>query len=357
MQVLDVYAGPQAIKRIKAEGFSASLFDYMLGASGGPKWFILAGLDRVLPRFMSSAAKPIHLMGSSAGAFRMACYGQKDPLAAINRLAEHYSGTVYSAKPSVAEISSKARDLVSYVLSDNGAAEIIANPQLKAHFVVALCKGLARFERTSLQMLGLIGSASANALTRRYLGRFFERVIFDAPESELIIQDPYKLPTHRCALTPENLREALIASGSIPLVLEGIANIPGAPAGMYRDGGIVDYHFDLQLGPKDGLVLYPHFYSTPIPGWFDKQLRGRKVHQASYDNVVMLVPSAEFVASLPYAKIPDRKDFETLTPEQRIPYWHKVIAESDRMGEAFLALAETPEKMLAQIKPLPFGTI
>jgi hypothetical protein len=26
---------------IKKEGFSADLFDYMLGASGGPKWFHL----------------------------------------------------------------------------------------------------------------------------------------------------------------------------------------------------------------------------------------------------------------------------------------------------------------------------
>jgi hypothetical protein len=41
MQVLDIYAGKNALARIKHEGFSADLFDYMLGASGGPKWFHL----------------------------------------------------------------------------------------------------------------------------------------------------------------------------------------------------------------------------------------------------------------------------------------------------------------------------
>ena len=54
MQVLDVYAGKNALARIKKEGFSADLFDYMLGASGGPKWFVLAGLDRyIFPEFFA----------------------------------------------------------------------------------------------------------------------------------------------------------------------------------------------------------------------------------------------------------------------------------------------------------------
>ena len=48
MSVLDIYAGPNALKRLNQNGFSQDQFDYMLGASGGPKWFVLAGLDRYI---------------------------------------------------------------------------------------------------------------------------------------------------------------------------------------------------------------------------------------------------------------------------------------------------------------------
>lgn len=46
MAAVDIYAGKKAVVRIINEGFGPHLFDYVLGASGGPKWFILAGLDR-----------------------------------------------------------------------------------------------------------------------------------------------------------------------------------------------------------------------------------------------------------------------------------------------------------------------
>ena len=45
--------------------------------------------------------------------------------------------------------------------------------------------------------------------------------------------------------TVEHLLSALHASGSIPFVLTGERDIPGAPPGQYWDGGIIDYHFDL----------------------------------------------------------------------------------------------------------------
>ena len=98
-----------------------------------------------------------------------------------------------------------------------------------------------------------------------------------------------------------------MASGSIPIVIEGVKDIDGAPKGVYRDGGIIDYHFDLTFGPHKGLVLYPHFYSKPIPGWFDKSLTKRLPHVSSYDDVVMLVPSDEFIASLPTVKYPTER--------------------------------------------------
>ncbi|WP_133470410.1 patatin-like phospholipase family protein [Paraglaciecola marina] len=354
MSLLNIYAGKHALSRIKREGFHTDLFDYMLGASGGPKWFVLAGLDRyIFSEFFKGRTKPIDIIGSSAGAFRFACFAQQDPVSAINRLAQRYSTTTYSDKPTAKEITDKGTALLDYVLGNTGVQEIVNNPIVKAHFIVAKCKGLTQFESKSLQLTGLIASAGANAITRRWLNKFYQRYVFSAPGSQLTISDPYGMPSYWVPLSAGNLPKALMASGSIPLIIEGVQNIQNAPKGMYRDGGIIDYHFDLNFGPEKGLVLYPHFNRRPIPGWFDKSLKKRLPHNTSYDDVVMLVPSEEFISQLPYAKIPDRKDFETMPVEQRIPYWETVINQSDRLGQTFAKLYES-QTIIEHVKPFEF---
>ncbi len=46
--MLEIYAGKNALKAIQEHGFKQELFTNFLGASGGPKWFILFGLDKVI---------------------------------------------------------------------------------------------------------------------------------------------------------------------------------------------------------------------------------------------------------------------------------------------------------------------
>ena len=67
----------------------------------------------------------------------------------------------------------------------------------------------------------------------------------------------------------------------------------------------------------------------------------------------MLVPSAEFVAKLPYGKIPDRTDFETMDVPTRIAYWTRVLVETDRLGEEFLSMANDAN-VTSYIKPFVF---
>tara|TARA_Y100000296_G_scaffold42579_1_gene49005 strand:+ start:1866 stop:2939 length:1074 start_codon:yes stop_codon:yes gene_type:complete len=354
---LEIYAGKKARETIMKNGFSPELFSYFLGASGGPKWFSLAGLDRVLfPEWFANVNHQIHVIGSSAGAFRAICAVQEDPLAAINRLATSYSTTTYSEKPTPREITAKAENLLLEMVNDIGKQEVLTNSRFKAHLIVAKCLGATRFESKFRQLSGLAVSAVANAVSRKNLSRLYTRYVFSTPNTDFVINDPYHIPTKYHDLTQGNIHNALLASGSIPIVIEGIPQIEGAPEGMYRDGGIVDYHFDLSFGPDEGLVLYPHFYEKPIPGWFDKGLKGRVPHQSSYDNVVMLVPSSSFVANLPYSKIPDRKDFEVLDADTRIKYWQTVLQETDRLGEYFMR-AVSDGTLVDAIKPLPFKMI
>ena len=158
------------------------------------------------------------------------------------------------------------------------------------------------------------------------------------------------MPTRCVALSTHNVREALLASGSIPLIMQGVRNVPGAPAGVYRDGGITDYHFDMPFLAGDDLVLYPHFHARIVPGWFDKALRWRRVNPAHFHNVLMLVPTREFVRALPCGKIPDRKDFEKMDYDMRFAYWQRALAESERLAEEFAALVESG-RGLERIQP------
>jgi hypothetical protein len=147
------------------------------------------------------------------------------------------------------------------------------------------------------------------------------------------------LPTRHAALTRENLAPALLASASIPLVLDGV-RVPGEGAGVFRDGGLTDYHLDIEYDHDDGLVFYPHFSPQVITGWFDRSLPWRRARR-SLRRTLLVAPSASFVASLPFGKIPDRRDFSTMDDETRIRTWTTVMAESARMGDEWQALVES----------------
>ena len=82
-------------------------------------------------------------------------------------------------------------------------------------------------------------------------------------------------------------------------------------------------------------MLYPHFYPKVSPGWFDKGLKWRRPGAGNYDNVIMLCPSESWVKSLPFGKIPDRKDFNQLPDDKRFQYWQEVTERSFELAEDF----------------------
>lgn len=351
MASLSFFAGETALARLKQEGLSADMFSAFLGASGGPKWFVLSGLDKVMfNEFLHQSSQHIDIIGSSAGAFRASCFAQDNPQAAIDRLATNYSATVYSNKPSAKEITEKGLQLLDYMMGESGVSEILSSEHKTVHIVCAKCHGLVASEQKAKQLTGLAIAAGRNAVSRSKLQKSFTRVIFSSNAKGLSFSEKVPFNTEQFQLGESNFLPALMASGSIPVVIEGVKNIPSASKGMYRDGGIVDYHFDIQINTPD-LVMYPHFNHSPIPGWFDKSLSSRTCHKDSYDNVLLVAPSNDFVANLPYAKIPDRKDFETMDAEQRIKYWRTVIDQSNRLADEFLNVI-AKQNIADLIKPI-----
>lgn len=333
MGVLDVLAGPDALAELRDGGLDPERVRVLVGASGGPKWLVLHGLDRVVfPWLLEGGEAPVHAVGSSIGTWRFACLTDPAPLAAIDRFREAYVEQRYDRAPTPAEVTRVSEGILDALLGDAGVAARVEHPRVRLHVVTARFLHLGALEGRP-QLLGLGLAALTNAIHRGALRASLERVVFDARGDAGPFAPWSLVPTQHVPLTVANARAALLASASIPGVLAGVRNPPGAPAGTYRDGGVVDYHFGAEIDPADGLALYPHFYGHLVPGWFDKRLSWRRTR--GLRRVVVVAPSASFVASLPGGKIPDRADFERLSTEARIAAWREVVARSAELGDAF----------------------
>lgn len=339
---LDIRAGSVALEHIRSQGLSPADVAVLAGAAGGPKALGLQGLDMALfgDWLKREDCGPRSLIGASIGSWRFASVCLPDPVAGLRRLGELYTAQRFPKGITIAEISRRCAIMLDDLMAGERDA-ILENPDYRLNIMIARSKGwTARDERLPLS-LGLAAVVSANLLHRRLIGRFFERVVAHDPRLPPPLHPLSDLPSHALPLNQANLRPTLLASGSIPMVMNAI-EVPGAPEGVYRDGGLTDYHLDLPYR-GEGLVLFPHFTDRIIPGWFDKGIPWRRHNPKWLERVVLVAPSREYLQRLPHQKLPDRKDFTRYLGNDagRERYWRKAIAESERLGDEFLSLVES----------------
>jgi hypothetical protein len=345
-------AGAGALKSVRQHGFDLSSVGTLAGASGGAKWLVLSQLDRaILNSIVPQLRGPVHLIGSSIGSWRFACYAQADPLAAIDRFERAYLEQSFSEKPDIVEITAKSREILGLVLGANGVSEILSNPLFRTHVMTVRSRHVLASENRAVLSLGLISTALLNAASRSTLGWSFERALFyDAREVPPFF-DVTGFPLQRVELTADNLQDAIVATGSIPLVLSGVRDIAGARPGVYRDGGVIDYHLDIPHSADERLTLFPHFYGRIVPGWFDKKLKWRRPQPGNVDRTILISPSDDFVARLPNGKIPDRSDFLNYEPEERVRIWKHCVAACAALADEFLEVMEK-DQLAARLEPL-----
>lgn len=350
---LTIRAGRRALQRLQQKPLGPEDVHVIPGAAGGPKALGISGLDKaIFGDWLPHVAQERALIGSSIGSWRFAAIASSDdPKAQLARLAELYTSQRFAKGVSAAEISRKSILFLEELL---GGREdyLLSHPWYRLSIVVVRSLGLLQHDTRGRLSLGLMRAISANMVSRRHLGRFMERGIVHDARSRAPVSSLVDFPSHEVPLSRDNLLPALLASASIPLVMSGVRNIPGAPEGVYRDGGLLDYHLDLPY-QQPGVILYPHFTDRVVPGWFDKTLPWRRGDASRLQDVVLVSPSPDYLATLPDRKLPDRKDFEKYVGDDagRERAWRGAIAESDRLGDEFLELVESG-RLLDRIQPL-----
>ena len=378
MKALRIYCGPKAMQHIAQNGLQPRDIGVVPGAAGGPKGLILGPLDRfIFGEWLAQTKHDVHLVGASIGAWRMATACLRDPVAGFKQLAHDYIGQDYAVKPGEKFPSA---DTVSEDFGHSLAgfyagkvADVLGHPRYKLHIVTSRGRHILSREHKLATPLGYAGAFLTNAIHRKAMGSWLERVVFSSQNAALPF-DARDYPTRQIDLSEANFNLALQASCSIPFVMRSVRDIPGAPRGAYWDGGITDYHlhlnyrlncasdliavsaintgatalndnnfehyslpresscraipvmhnpalhqdrYGLQVKPAmpvnqatTQLVLYPHFQKAVVPGWLDKGLTWRHKATPFLSNMVLLAPNPDWVKTLPNAKLPDRTDFK-----------------------------------------------
>lgn len=345
-----IYAGAKALEHIRQHGLKSEDISMLLGASSGPKWLVLHGFDQYLLANLQNRQQPLDLLGTSAGAWRLACYAQQDSVAAHQRLTEAYVEQSYSKKPSGDEILASCRNMVNSMLGRDGAGEVLQHATSRLHLITTQCHGLAAQQHRFWQGLGFMIAALGNLISRKSLGLHFTRIVMHHPQQKPPLVCTKDLPSRYQAMAEDRVADTILSTGCIPVLTKGVEGIAGK--GLYQDGGITDYGFDLPFKPKQGFVLYPHFSHIPAPGWFDKSLKWRKPKQDNYSHTILLVPKQRFVESLPFGKIPDRNDFVKLSDGERKAYWYEVVQRSQVFSQQLAQLQ--PQDWADHAEPLPW---
>ena len=351
---LTLLAGKTAFDRIAERGLEAALFDTVVGASGGAKLLALTHLDRyVFGDFFASSSHRVELFGSSIGSWRHVAAASSDPVSARTALQERYLNQSWDEndKRSATEVVDELCEwVVDGFCTADVAEHICTTSRFRTHIVTARGRGLNSRPKGVLLGAGMVASAALNVLNRQLLASGFQRIVFSTGDPVAFQFGDFN--TTHVTLTPSILKSALLASGSIPFLMSGERDVPGAPPGHLWDGGIVDYHFDFNNFCGDGLVLYPHFSSRTVKGWFDKPLPWRRNRAHELDRVLLLAPSDEYLQQLPYGKVPDRKDFTRLTRGDRLTYWNTAMSQSEALRDAFAEVvsASDPAQFLTLIR-------
>ena len=342
MSRLHIKAGEKAYKIIKDGGFDFNAVSAYFGAAVGPRWLVASGFDlALLSQGLLGKRKPVNLIGSSAGAWRFAAWIQPQAVESYRKLISTYITVNYTRQDTPSTILEKFNRIINEYIENDALPFALNNKHYRLSVITARSRGLVASEKRLLQKSALAACYIMNFFNRDHLYHFADRVVFynGSKPPSFCLQPQFR--GRYVQINEVNFKYAVMASGAIPLVVAGVRNIFGAPRGVYRDGGLIDYHLSHQFAAGENeLVLFFHHQERIIPGWLDKKIVRRAPDAQTLSNVVMVFPSQSFVERLPDGKVPDRDDFVNYidNSSRRIENWNRAVELSAPLGEDFLEL-------------------
>ncbi len=342
MNQLRIKAGDRAYKVIKDGGFSCDSISTYFGPAVGPRWLISSGFDlTLLANGILGRLRPVHLIGSSAGAWRFAAWVQPDAVNCYRKFLDAYIDLNITKADTPSTVLEKCKDLINLYLEDDALPFALANKKYRLVVITSRARNLVASEKKWLQKTGLLAGYLMNFFSRSNVYRFADRVVFYQGSKPPAFCFRPRFCGSFVGINEINFKSAVLASGAIPLVISGVHDIYNAPYGVYRDGGLIDYHLSHQFAVRDNdIVLFFHHQERIVPGWLDKKLTRRMPDVETLSNVLMIFPAQSFMEKLPGQKVPDRDDFLTYMedPETRIKNWRKAVELAAPLGEEFLEL-------------------
>lgn len=338
-KTFQIKAGKIALQHIRKNGLSPNDISVIPAAAGGPKWIALYAFDKyLLEQWFQDRQKPLHLMGASAGAWRMLCYTLPDSQNALDRFLKAYVEQSYDTWPTTDEVTEKVIEIVKTTLSDDGIDSLLNEQVFKLNIIST--KTNFKEKTGSKYRRNFIPIVLKNSLSRKLVQKDFERVVFtNSSNHNVIKKDGFHTTYQR--FTKDNSISAIRSTGTLPIYMNPAVDIEGLN-GLIWDGALIDYHIGLDYN-TEGLILYPHFADHLIEGWFDKFIPWRKFKGNCLDRMILISPSKSFVDSLPDRKIPTREDFETYfdNKDQRIKNWYEAAKRGEEMVAEFHELWES----------------
>ncbi len=362
MPALRLYAGPKALLHLQSHGLSPQDVGAIPAAAGGPKGLILGPLDRfIFGEWLSNSEQPVDLIGASIGAWRMATACLDNPAVALLQLQREYIAQYIPLppgrkRPDPDEVSRNFGSNLRTFYGDR-VEQVLQHPRYRLHVVASRGRHVLSKDGALRTPLGYMGAFVSNAVHRKALGRWLERVVFSSKGADSVNGLPFStqdFKTREVAMTIDNFMPSLQASCSIPFVLRPVSEIPGAPAGAYWDGGITDYHLHLHYRTRERspIVLYPHFQRAVVPGWLDKSWKRRHAASTALDQMLVIAPDPQWVRKLPEGKLPDRNDFTRFAHDYsgRTKIWNEATAAATELADEFAEWLERPD--LNRVEPL-----
>lgn len=341
MHLLQYRAGTSALAALRRHGgLPLEEVEALVLPAIGPKWLILSGFDRALIRagwLEQHPSRRLLLFGASAGAWRGFALAAREPLLAHDRLLASYCAQRFTRRDTTVAISDAYRAVLRTAFTEADRAAAVAHARLDLAIATVRARGaLAALERRSAQaaLLGMAGLF--NALDARSQALFYERVIFATGGAAA---HPLLDGGHGTVapLRADNLLEVALASGTVPMYMQSVRGIEGAPSGAYFDGGFSDYHLNRTAAGSGITILFLH-QRRIVPSWLDKFLPWRTLDRRALDRLLLVYPDPEFVRALPGGEVPTREDFHRFEhePEQRVERWRSAAAQSGALGDAFI---------------------